>query len=189
MIRTIGYLTAVVSLLTCTSIIGQETRISYPQPNEDRYATVDFGNCTFAKGKDRSQYVQPYVVCTSGIEKFVLVPQEDGTWALVVTPGDESDRSEEEDRSSMLNVIIKVDTNVSHEFAMIWPRNMNMALHAVEFRDLLPLLDELRRANSMTISRNDEVIEFDLSRAKQAFTELVFEQSVALTRVEKAASQ
>ncbi|MCY3857591.1 MAG: hypothetical protein OXG25_01640 [Gammaproteobacteria bacterium] len=189
MIRTIGYLTAVVSLLTCTSIICQETRISYPQPNEDRYTTVDFGNCTFAKGKDRSIYVQPYVACTSGIKKFVLVPQEDGTWAFLVTSGDETDRSNEEDRSSMLKVTIKVDGNDAHEFSMIWPRNMNMALHSVEFRDLLPLLDELRRANSMTISRNDEVIEFDLSRANQAFTELVFEQSVALTRVEKTASQ
>ena len=189
MIRTIGYLTAVVSLLTCTSIIGQETRISYPQPNEDRYATEDFGNCTFAKGKDRSKYVQPYVTCTSGIEKFTLVPQADSRWGIVITPGDETDRSEEEERASTLKVSIKVDANTAHEFSMIWPKNMNMALDSVELTELMPLVDELRVADSMTVSRNDDVIEYDLSRANQAFTELVFEQLVGLSKVDSADKQ
>ena len=186
MIRTIGYPIAVVSLLACTLIIGEETRISYPQPYEDRYVTEGFGNCTFAKGKDRSEYVQPYVACTSGIEKFVLVPQEDGTWGLLVTPGDETDRSEREERTSTLKVTIKVDANAAHEFSMIWPKNMNMALDSVELIELIPLLDELGRANSMTISRNDEVIEYDLSRANHAFTELVFEQLVGLSKVDSS---
>lgn len=189
MIRTIGYIAVCVAALSWTTILGQSIKTSYPQPNDGVYVTEDFGDCTFAKGKDRSEYVQPYVTCISGIEKFILAPQKDTRWGLAVTSGDETNRSEEEQRSSMLNVIIRVDTNAPHHFSMIWPKNMNMALGSVELRDLMPLLDELRRANSMTISRNDEVIEFDLSRANQAFTELVFEQSVALTRVEKAASE
>ncbi len=186
MYRTIGFLAVCSALLSWTSIPGQTIKTTYPQPNEDRYVTEDFGNCTFAKGKDRSKYVQPYVTCTSGIEKFTLVPQEDSRWGLVITPGDETDRSNEEDRSSMLEVTIKIDGNDAHEFSMIWPRNMNMALNSVEFRDLMPLLNELRDADSMTVSRNDEVIEYDLSRANQAFTELVFEQLVGLSKVDSA---
>lgn len=189
MSRTIGLLAIFVSMLTCGLVFGQATKTTIPQANEDVYVTDDFGNCTFARGKDRNQYVQPYVSCISGVEKFILVPQEDNTWGLVVTPGDETARSKGEDRSSLLKVTIKVDTNAEHEFSMIWPKNMNMALDSVELTELAPLLDELRRGDSMTISRNGEVIEYDLHRANEAFTDLVFEQLVALTRGEKATSE
>ena len=67
---------------------------------------------------------------------------------IVITPGDETDRSEEEERASTLKVSIKVDANTAHEFSMIWPKNMNMALDSVELTELMPLVDELRVADS-----------------------------------------
>ena len=63
---------------------------------------------------------------------------------------------------------------------------MNVALRSYEFPELINLINELRKGKLMTISRNDEMVEFDLSRANQVFPELVFEQLIALSKVEKS---
>ena len=173
-----------ISFLICTSVFGQATKTTVPQALEDRYITEDFGNCTFNYGKDRSRYVQPFVTCTAGIERFMLVPQEDGRWGLLVTVGDEAERSEEDEQSSSLDVTIEIDGNDAHHFSMLWVRDWEMALDSLELTELISLIDELRHAESMTVTRNKEGIEFDLSRDNHVFTELVFEQLVALSKVE-----
>ena len=188
MVHKTWFLAVWIAILASTPIFAQTNKITAPQPNEERYDTEDFGNCTFAYGKDRSRYIQPYVTCKSGDDAFSLIPQEDGKWAILITPGDETERSDEEARSSSLAVSVKVDDNDPHELSFLWPKRMNMALQGYEIQELARLLDELRKGESMTISRNDEVIEYDLSRANQAFPELVFEQLIALSKVEKSES-
>ena len=116
----------------------------------------------------------------------MLVPQEDGSWGLLITAGDETERSEEDAGSSSLDVTVKVGDNDAHEFSMWWPRRWNMALDSLKLAELIPLINELRDADSMTVTRNEEVIEFDLSRANQVFVELLFEQLVALSKVESS---
>ena len=175
-------LTILVAALSCSVILAQARKTSIPEPIEDRYVTEDFGNCTLAIGKDRSKYVQPFVTCTAGRESFRVVPQENGQWAILITPGDEIERSKEEERNSSLAVTIKIDDNDSHELSMLWPKRMNMALQSFELPELVGLLDELRKGNSMTVSRNGQAIEFNLYRANEAFTELVFAQLVALSK-------
>ena len=187
--RTIDVLVTLASTLTCALVFGQVTKTSIPQPNEDRYVTQDFGNCTFAYGKDRSQYIEPYVMCTAGREVFSLIPQEDGKWAILVSPGDETDRSEKSERTQTLAVTIRIDENDVHEFSMMWPGRMHIALKSFELPALYRLLHELRRGDSMIISRNNEEIEFDLTRANQAFLELIFEQWIALSKVESTDSR
>ncbi len=173
-------------VMGCSLIFAQATTVSDPRPNEAAYVKEEFGACTFGKGKDRTRYIQPYLWCRSGIESFVLIPQEDGKWALLVSHGDETERSEEEARSSMLAVTVKVDDNKAHEFSMIWPRTLTgAALQSLDFLEITPLLDELRTGETLTISRNDEVIEFDISRANQAIPEILFEQLIGLTKVGK----
>lgn len=180
------YVLSVCIAIFCSSMIFAEAnKITAPQPNEERYDTEDFGNCTFSYGKDRSTYIQPFVVCKSGVESFSLIPQEDGKWAILITPGDETERSDEEERSSMLEVIIKVDDNDPHELSLLWPKRMNTALRGYELPQLARLLDELHKGGSMTITRNAEVVEFDLSRANQVFPELLIEQLIALSKLEE----
>lgn len=173
----------------CSLALAQSTKTSIPQYSEDSYVSREFGNCTFAYGKDRSRYIQPFVICKSGGEIFSLVPQEDGTWALTLSPGDETERSEDEERRSILEVIIKVDNNEPHTISMLWPKNWNRAFKSYELTEIVVLLDQLRNGNLMTVSRNEEVIEFDLSRASQAFSDLVFEQLIALDKVENKDSR
>ncbi|MCY4094820.1 MAG: hypothetical protein OXG05_06790 [Gammaproteobacteria bacterium] len=182
----IGFSVICTAFLSCTLVLGQATEISVPHALEDRYVTEDFGNCTFHYGKDRSRYVQPFVTCITGNETFMLVPQEDGSWGLLITAGDETERSEEDAGSSSLDVTVKVGDNDAHEFSMWWPRRWNMALDSLKLAELIPLINELRDADSMTVTRNEEVIEFDLSRANQVFVELLFEQLVALSKVESS---
>lgn len=179
----------ILSVLCGTLIAAQVTKVSDPRPNEAAYVQEEYGACTLAIGKDRTRYVQPHLTCHSGAESFSLIPQEDGTWALLVSPGDETERSEEEARSLMLAVTVKVDYNDPHELSMLWPRKLRgAALQSLGFFEIVPLLDELRTGESVTVSRNDEVIEFDLDRTNQAFIELVFEQLVGLTKVKKTDS-
>ncbi len=173
-------------VMSCTLIAAQATKISDPRSNEAAYVKEEFGACTLGIGKDRTRYTLPYLTCRSGIESFSLIPQEDGNWALLVSPGDETERSEEEVRALMLAVTIRVDDNDPREFSMLWPRSLSgVALTSVEFREIMPLLDELRTGETLTVSRNDEVIEFNVSRANQAIPELLFEQLIGLTKVEK----
>lgn len=174
------------SVLGCSLIFGQATKTTIPQSTEDRYDTQDFGNCTLNYGKDRSRYIQPFVTCISGIDAFTLIPQEDGTWGLVISTGEASKQRHDDGKLTPLDVTIKVGENDPHRLSMVWPENWTMALDSLELTELIPLLDELRKSDLMTISRNDEVIEFDLNRANQVFVELLFEQLVALSRVEKA---
>ena len=180
------FMVAFLSALCGTLIAAEATKVSDPRPNESAYVEEEFGACTFGKGKDRTRYIQPYLTCRSGIESFSLIPQEDGNWALLISPGDETKRSEEEARSLMLAVTIKVDDNDPHEFSMIWSRKLRgVALASLGVFEIVPLLDELRTGDSLTVSRNDEVIEFNVSRANQAIPELLFEQLIGLTKVEK----
>ena len=179
------FLVVCVSILGCAAVFAQTTKITDPRPNEDAYHTEEFGNCTFGYGKDRARYIQPYLTCKSDHEAFVLVPQRDGTWAILVTPGDETDRSEAEERTSMLDVIVKVGENDPHEYSMLWPKRLNMAFESLELPALVGLLNELRNGDSLTISRNDEEIEFDLRGANQAFAEILFEQLLALSKFDE----
>ena len=91
-----NFLLTCIAALSCSLLFAEARVTSFPQPNEDRYATEDLGNCTYAYGKDRTRYVQPYVTCKSGIEAFSLIPQEDGKWAILVCPADETERTDEE---------------------------------------------------------------------------------------------
>lgn len=176
-------------VLSCSLGFAQSTKTSVPQPNDDLYLSEEFGICTFAYGKDRRRYVQPYVDCSSGDEAFWLIPQEDSKWAILVSPADEATRTEEEARTQILKVSIKVDDNDLHEFSMIWSTKMNMALDSLEFTEVLPLLDELRGGSVLTVSRSGEDIEFDINQANRVFADLVLEQMVALNKIEKAEGQ
>ena len=104
---------------------------------------------------------------------------------MLLTVGKESERSEEEKRTLGLAVTIKVDDHAEHVISMIRIQESTVALMSLELIEIARLLDELWRAESMTVSRNDKVIEFDLDRANQAIPELLFEQLIGLTKVEK----
>ena len=179
------FMVAFLSALCGTLIAAEATKVSDPRPNESAYVEEEFGACTFGKGKDRTRYIQPYLTCRSGIESFSLIPQENGTWGLLLTVGKESERSEEEKRTLGLAVTIKVDDHAEHVISMIRIQESTVALMSLELVEIARLLDELWRAESMTVSRNDKVIEFDLGRANQAIPELLFEQFIGLTKVEK----
>lgn len=127
-------------------------------------------------------------MCTSGIEVFSLIPQKDGKWVILLSPGEETEVSDEGNRFSTLAVKIKIDDYDVHEISMMWPKRLSVAFGSFELPELHRLLDELRRGDSMIISRNDEDIEFDLSRANQAFVELVFEQWIALNKLKSVES-
>lgn len=156
--------------------------------DEDKYVTEDFGSCTLGYGKDSDQYVQPYITCTSGDDTFALIGQKNGTWAVLLTPPDETKRTEEESRSNSTKIAIKVDEHASHEFSMLWAPDWHVVLDSLETSEVSPLLDELREGHSMTITRKDEEIVFDIEQASHAFADLFFKQSVALSKVESTES-
>ena len=64
------FLAAWIAILAAAPLFAQTNKITTPQPNEERYDTEEFGECTFAYGKDRSRYIQPYVTCKSGVDAF-----------------------------------------------------------------------------------------------------------------------
>ncbi len=178
-----------IAVVSYSLVSAESNKISVPQINEERYTTEKFGICTFAKGKDRSRYVQPYLKCISGIESFSIVPQEDKKWAILVSVQDEPIDTDEEERPVMLDVTMKVDDNDPHELSMLWPRNWDAALRSYELPELVRLLDELRKGESVTISRNGQDVEFDLYRANEAIPELVFEQLFALSKINEVKTQ
>ena len=166
----------------------QANSASDQQTEEDKHVTEDFGNCTLGYGQDSDRYVQPYIKCTSGNDTFALYGREDGRWGVLLSPTYETDRTDENETTLSLTVTISVDDNDAHEFYM-WATEWNVVVDTLETSEVTPLLDELREGRSMTITRKDEEIVFDVERANHAFADLFFKQSVALSKVETAEGQ
>ncbi len=174
---------ACITVLSCSLLFAEATENSIPQPNVDRYATEEFGNCTFGFGKDSDRYITPFVSCTSGDDRFALFGKDDGAWGVLLSPTYETDRADVEENGPFVNVTFAVDDNNAHQFSM-WATEWNVVVGSIDASEITPLLDELREGRTMTITRKAEAIEFDLERANQAFSDLLVEQLIALSKVE-----
>ena len=185
----IGLLAVCFALFSWTSILGQATKTTYPQPTEDTHVTEDFGDCTLSKNTDSRSYVRPALNCKSGDENFALVPQENGEWGILIATADKLKLSEDEQRTGRLRILIKVDDKNAHSISMIAFPDTNFAFMTFELADLNSLIDELTNGDTMILMRGDQRIEFDISRANLAFPKLVYEQMLALRKVDDSDRQ
>lgn len=130
----------------------------------------------------------PYISCTSGNDTFALFGKDDGAWGVLLSPTYETDRADVEENGPFLNVTFTVDDNNAHQFSL-WATEWNVVVGSIEASEITSLINELREGRVMTITRNDEGIEFNVERANEGFTEQFFKQMVALREFESSEDQ